>query len=123
LDTYLADSSAWVEYLADGPKAREIEKYLQDIEAVLVPSIVLFEVYRHFLRRMTEEDALMAAVQLKRGIAIEFDHDLAIASVEIGNRHGLALADSIIYALALKFGAKLITLDNDFRSLEGCIVL
>jgi len=42
----LIDSSAWLEYFAGGPPAQHVAAAIEDIERVLVPTIVLLEVTR-----------------------------------------------------------------------------
>ena len=50
------DSSGWVEFLGGGPKADAFGKYLEDPEAVLLlPSIVVYEVYKKMLRERTSD--------------------------------------------------------------------
>jgi len=40
------DSCGWLEYFADGPGARFFAPAIEKTEELLVPSIVLFEVYK-----------------------------------------------------------------------------
>ncbi|MEQ9399110.1 MAG: PIN domain-containing protein, partial [Longimicrobiales bacterium] len=54
-----------------------------------------------------------------QGRVVGLDADLAVAAAELGLRHGLPLADSIIYATARAKGAVVWTLDADFQGLEG----
>ena len=54
-----------------------------------------------------------------RAMVVPHDSVLALESAAIGQRYKLALADSIVYATALAFGAKLWTQDSAFKSLPG----
>jgi len=38
-ERFVVDSSGWVEFLVEGPKADAFEKFLENPEAVLLPSI------------------------------------------------------------------------------------
>ena len=42
----VVDSSAWLEYFADGPNAGEFAEAIADTERLLVPGITLFEVFK-----------------------------------------------------------------------------
>ncbi len=50
-DRFVVDSSGWVEFLGGGPKADAFGKYLENSEAVLLPSMVVYEVYKKMLAR------------------------------------------------------------------------
>ncbi|MSR21468.1 MAG: type II toxin-antitoxin system VapC family toxin [Gemmatimonadetes bacterium] len=115
----VVDSSAWIEFFVDGPNARVFERPIRDTEALLVPSVVVLEVYRHVLRQRGREQALVAAATMRQGQPIELDEALAIEAAELGATHGLPLADSIIYASAALHSATLWTQDADFEGLDG----
>ena len=46
-----------------------------------------------------------------------------LEAADVSLRLGLAMADSIVYATALRFDAKLVTGDADFDDLPGAIVI
>src|SRR5258708_15801971 len=56
-DRYVVDSSGWVEYLGSGPKADSFAKYLENPETLLLPTVVVYEVYKKMLREGTHEQA------------------------------------------------------------------
>jgi len=56
-DRYVVDSSGWVEFLGNGPKADAFAKYLENQETLLLPTIVVYEVYKKMLR---EQDLALA---------------------------------------------------------------
>jgi predicted nucleic acid-binding protein len=115
----IVDSSAWIEFFVDGPNARVFEEPIRDTAALLVPSITVFEVYRHVLRSTGREGALAAAAAMRHGKTVELDEALAMEAAEISSAHGLPLADSIIYASAVLHSATLWTQDADFEGLDG----
>lgn len=51
------------------------------------------------------------------------DDSLALEAADISLRQGLAMADSIIYATAIRHGARLITSDSDFKGLDNVLVI
>jgi predicted nucleic acid-binding protein len=80
----------------------------------LVPTIVIYEVFRRTLQLRDEETALEVLAQLRRGRVVELDEDLAIVSASLGIAEKLPLADSIIYATAQRYSAIIWTMDRHF---------
>ena len=115
----VVDSSAWIEFFVDGPNARVFETPIRDSSALLVPSIVVFEVYRYVLKLRGREMALAAVATMRQGQAVPFDDALAVEAAELSATRGLPLADSIIYASATLHSATLWTQDAHFKGLEG----
>ena len=115
----VVDSSAWIEFFVDGPNARYFAKAVGDVESLLVPSVVILEVYRYILRQRGRQAALEAAASMRQGTVVDLDEGLAIEAAELGASHQLPLADSIIYASAVANEATLWTQDADFEGLEG----
>lgn len=117
------DSSAWIEFFKDGALTPKIEKYFSHPESIVIPSLVLFEVYRVLAKKSGAKEALFAVTQMKKGLVQDLTEDLALQAAELSLEHQLATADSIVYATALFHKADLLTLDNDFRNLQSCRVL
>lgn len=115
----VVDSSAWIEFFVDGPNAGFFAKAIRDMEALLVPSIVILEVYRYVLRQRGRKEALEAAAAMRQGRVIDLDEGLAIEAAEWGASLPLPLADSIIYASAMANDATLWTQDADFEGLQA----
>jgi predicted nucleic acid-binding protein len=115
----VVDSSAWLEYFADGPNAAEFAAAIEDTARLVVPSVTLLEVCKRFLQQRGEDDALQAVAVMQQGEVVELTADLALDAADLGFRKGLALADSIIYATAQAHGATLWTQDDDFEGLPG----
>jgi len=114
----VVDSSGWIEFLVGGPNAGFFETPLSVQDKLLVPSVILLEVYRYVLRNEGREKALSVAATMCEGRVIDLDTGLAIEAAELGASHGLPLADSIIYASALSHEATLWTHDADFDGLD-----
>src|SRR5439155_26592504 len=90
---------------------------IEDDENLLVPSIVVFEVQKRLLVQEKDELASKALMMMEQGKEILIDHELAIFAAQLSRKHTLSLADSIIYASALKHNATLWTQDEHFKSL------
>jgi len=113
------DSSAWLEYFADGPNAQEFSPVIADTEDLLVPSITLFEVFKRVSAQRDSEAALYAVAQMQRGRVVDLDANLAIAAADLSANLGLPLADSVILATARASEATFWTQDGDFESIDG----
>ena len=120
----LLDSSVWITFFEEGASAASLEKYMQKPGGVLVPTLVLHEVYNQLLKKLDEKEALYFVAQMEEdGNVALLDHEIALMAAEIRRRHKLGTADAVIYATALASDATLVTLDNDFRNLPQCVVV
>lgn len=118
------DSSAWIEILGGGRLASSCAAELQSAAAVIVPTVVVFEVYRKVLGATGSEDAALSAASLLRQHTIrELTDEIAIEAAELSLTHKLGMADSLVLAHALRDSAPLVTLDNDFAGIDGVRVL
>ncbi len=115
----VVDSSGWIEYLSGGENAAFFRNPIESEEPLLVPSLSLFEVYRHMLRHIGREEALNVVAAMRSGVLVELDDHLALEAAELSIETKLALADSIILATAHAHDAELWTQDSDFKGLEG----
>ncbi len=115
----VVDSSAWLEYFADGPTAGEFAEVVSETERLIVPSITLFEVFKRIRGQRDLDSALYAVAQMQRGTVVDLDGNLAIAAAELSAESGLPMADSVILATARAHEAVLWTQDSDFEGLEG----
>jgi toxin FitB len=113
------DSSAWLEYFADGPNAEHFAAVIESPALLLVPSITLLEVFKRISQQRDEAIALQCVAVMQQSTVVDLDAALAIRAASLGQRHGLPLADSIIYATAQSAGAIVWTQDADFEGLAG----
>ena len=114
----LVDSSAWLEYFADGPNADFFAPAIERTRDLLVPTIVVFEVYKCVLQQRQERAALEAVSVLQHGQLIELTASLAIAAARISQDEKLPMADSIILATARARNAIIWTQDSDFQEMD-----
>jgi len=116
----LLDSYGWIEYFTEGPLAGKYAKYVEDVneENTVMPTIVVYEVYKKIKGEISEEKALEAYAQLMRAKVIPIDISLAIEAADFSLKLGLGMADAIIYAAAKREGARIVTSDEHFKGLE-----
>ncbi len=115
----VVDSSGWLEYFADGPGAEHFAVVLEDLDALVVPTICLVEVAKIVRRERGEHAAFQATAQMELAKVASLDAAVAKLAAGLGVLHKLPLADSIILATARIYGATVWTQDDDFAEIPG----
>ena len=115
----LVDSSAWLEYFADGPNAGFFESPITRKSELIVPTVVIFEVCKRILQQRGEEEALRAVSALHGGTIIALSAELAVFAAGISYELKLPMTDSLILATAQAHNAVIWTQDADFRDLPN----
>ena len=115
----LVDSSAWLEYFADGPNAGFFARAIEKTSELIVPTIVVFEVFKRVLQQRSARAALETVAVLRQGRFVELTGSLAIVAATVSHREKLPMADSIIIATARSENAVIWTQDADFEGLPG----
>ena len=111
----VVDSSGWLEYFADTPRAKLFAPAIEDTAALIVPVITVYEVFKKFLRDRGESDALQAVSAMRSGTVVDVEMSLSLEAA----RFDLPLADSLIYATARRHEAIVWTQDEHFEHLSG----
>lgn len=115
----LVDSCGWLEWFTNGTLAESYKKYLADPDNILVPAIVLYEVYKVLKREAGEEKALLAAGYMRGSRLIPFDDTLALAAADIALQKNLAMADAIIVAVSKAHNCRIISSDADLKGIDN----
>lgn len=113
----VVDSSAWLEYFADGPNAAFFAAAIENERELVVPSITLYEVFKRVLQQREEGAALRAIASMQQGRVVDLDARVALAAAKLGAETKLPLADSVVLATARMHNAILWTQDADFDGL------
>ena len=119
----LVDSSGWVEFLGDGPLADKFAPFFEREERLIVPSIVLYEVYKKLMSAQGSSAADRFLSAALRARVVPLDERLALLAARLSLDRRLAMADAIIYATAQVAGALLVTSDTHFKGLPGATVI
>lgn len=115
----VVDSSGWIEYLMDTPRADLFAAPIEQRQALLVPTIALFEVHR-VLSRKLPPDVVKACLDVMRlGRVVDITAARAVAGADVSLRHRLAMGDALMYSLALEQGATFWTQDGDYEGLPS----
>jgi len=119
----IVDSCGWLQWFTNGRVADRFEKYLADPDNIVMPAIVIYEVYKVLKREAGEEKALLAAGYMKRSPVIPLNENLALAAADVALKESLAMADAIIVATASMNKCQIITSDSDFKDLPGVVYI
>jgi len=111
----LVDSSAWLDYFADGPNASFFAGAIEKPRDLIVPSVVLYEVYKRVYAQRGTQAALQAISILQHGRIVNLTAELALAAARISSTEKLPMADSVILASARAESAVIWTQDSDFE--------
>ena len=121
-ELFLVDSSGWIEFLGEGPLAARFAPYFEREERLIVPVIVLYEVYKKLLSAQGSSAADRFLSAALRARVVPIDDRLALLAARISLDRHLAMADAMIYATALAAGAQLVTSDTHFQGLPNATV-
>jgi predicted nucleic acid-binding protein len=112
-ESNVVDSSGWLEYFTDSDRASLFSSAIEDTENLIVPVICIYEVFKKVLRERGEDEALQIASMMRMGRVVDLNGELALEAA----RYPLSLADSIIYAVSVRYEATLWTQDEHFNGL------
>jgi len=112
----IVDSCGWLEWFTDGKLANKYRKYLADQENLLMPAIILYEVYKILKREVNEEKALLAVGYMKNAPVIPLDETLALSAADVALQENLAMADAIIVATSRLYNCTIISSDSDLKN-------
>lgn len=115
----LVDSSAWLEYFADGPNAAIFAKPIETTRSLIVPTLSLFEVFKRVSLQRNEDVALRAVAVMEQGRVVDLDRATALEAARLSIQLGIAMADSVTLATAYRHRATLWTQDSDFDGVPG----
>ena len=115
----VVDSSGWIEYLQDTPRADLFAQAIEDRYNLLVPTIALFEVHKVLSRKLPESLVNQALDVMRLGRVLDLTDARAVAAAKASRLHNLAMADAAMYSMAREFDATFWTQDVDYQGLPG----
>ena len=115
----LVDSSGWIEYLLDSPRADLFAMAIERRDDLLVPTIALYEVHKVLSRSLAVDLVDRCLDVMRLGRVLDLTDARAIAASKVSRQHRLALADAAMYSIALEHGATFWTQDIDYDGLSS----
>lgn len=115
----VVDSSAWLEYFADGPNAGVFAPAIEATRSLLVPSLSIYEVFKVICLQRSEDEGLRAVAAMEQGMLVDLDGPTALEAARLSIHHRMAMAGSIMLATSMRNSAVLWTQDADFEGIAG----
>jgi len=115
----LVDTCGWIEWLTDGVLADKFAPYLANIENLLIPTSMQYELHKWICRERNEVLAMEIIVLTQQASVIPLTKPIALLASDLSQKYGLSFADAIIYATARHENVELITSDNHFENLPN----
>ena len=114
----IIDSSLWLEYFAGKLRNNIVVDIIEEPANQYVPSICIYEVFKRILIDKDESAALSSIAFMQNATIVSIDPKIAVLAAKLGKEHKLPMADSLIYATAKIYGAKVYTQDSHFANLD-----
>jgi toxin FitB len=115
----IVDSSGWIEYFTAGKNGPLFRKVILQNDNLIVPAISIYEVHKR-LSQLTPTDTVNECIAvMQKARVINLTPERAIAASLIATQHQLAMADAMMYAIALEFDALFWTQDVDYKGLTN----
>ena len=115
------DTSAWIEWLIDGPLRKKLTKEIPDKAECIVPTIVQLELAKWLAREVGDDQADQMTAYTQKCVVAPLDTRTARRAAELCRQHKLATADAVVYATAVENGAELLTCDAHFEGLPNVV--
>lgn len=115
----VVDSSGWIEFFLAGSNGPVFKPVIEQRQALLVPTIALFEVHRVLSRKLPPDVVKACLDVMHLGRVLDITAARAVAGADVSLRHKLAMGDALMYSLALEHGATFWTQDVDYQGLPS----
>jgi uncharacterized protein with PIN domain len=115
----VVDAAGWIEYVSDGPQAGFFAPAIEKTADLLVPSVVLLEVFRILVRQVGEGPALEVAAAMRQATVVPLDATLALEAARLAALHQLDASGGAILATVGMHEATLWTADSRFAYLPN----
>jgi toxin FitB len=115
----VVDSSGWIEYFIDSAAAAHFAPIIEKTRELIVPTLSLLEVHRFLSRhaRAAERDHCLEL--MRRAKVIDLTASRAINASHLATKHRFAMADAVMYSIALEFDATFWTQDVGYKGLAN----
>ena len=115
----VVDSSGWVEYFQDSPRADFFAAAIERRSELLVPVVALYEVHKILSRKVSADVVDQFLDVMRLGRVLEITDLRAVTASRAANLHNLAMADAMMYSMAQEFSATFWTQDVDYQALPN----
>ncbi len=113
----VVDSSGWIEYFFDSPRAELFATAIEERSKLLVPVVSIYEIYKVLSSKLPKGAVLSCLDVMRQGRVLDLTDARAIEAAGIARKHKLAMADAMMYSMAREFVATFWTQDVDYKGL------
>lgn len=117
----LIDTCGWIEWLTNGTISHQYETYFKQVDSMIVPTSIQYELYKWVTRNSGTQQALETIALTEQAKVIPLTTAIALSAADFSAEYKLSFADAIIYATAQFCQAELITSDNHFEELPEVV--
>lgn len=115
----VVDSSGWIEFFLAGHNGPVFKPVIEQRDLLLVPVVALYEVHKLLSRTLPAARVASCLDVMRLGRVLELTDRRAIAAADAAMRHRLAMADAVMYSMAIEHGGSLWTQDADYQGLPS----
>ncbi|NDE74014.1 MAG: type II toxin-antitoxin system VapC family toxin [Betaproteobacteria bacterium] len=115
----VVDSSGWIEFFLAGSNGPTFKPVIEQRDRLIVPVIALYEVHKILSRKLPAVAVNQALDVMRLGRVIELTDRRVIAASTIAAQYKLAMADAVMYSMALEHKARFWTQDTDYDGLPS----
>ena len=115
----VVDSSGWIEFFLAGHNGPIFKPVIEQRELLLVPVVALYEVHKLLSRRLPSAHVASCLDVMRLGRVLDLTDRRVIAAADVAMRHRLAMADAVMYSMAIEHGGSLWTQDVDYQGLPS----
>jgi len=124
---YIIDSYAWIEYLNGSSIGEKVMKILRGDNEIYSLNLIIAEVISMIKRNNSNVDIAYRAITLNSKIAevsSEIAKEAGLFHAETKKKiKNFGLVDSLIYAVARKLNAKILTGDEHFKEFKEAVMI
>ncbi len=115
----VVDSSGWIEFFLAGPNGPSFKPVIEQRGRLIVPVIALYEVHKILSRKLPAVAVNQALDVMRLGRLIDLTDRRVIAASTTAAQYKLAMADAVMYSIALEHKATFWTQDVDYDGLPS----
>lgn len=113
----VVDSSGWIEYFTAGKNGPYFKAVINQHEQLIVPAISIYEVHKRLSQLVPANIVNECISVMRKAAVIPLTAERAIAASNIAQQYQLAMADAMMYSIALEHQAQFWTQDIDYQGL------
>ncbi len=119
MEKFVIDASAWIEYFNGSPVGKQVHEVIASDATIFTNVINEYEVFVQSLRSRNKQAAKDALDFIENNSnVVQLNRELIEEAALLKASRGIAMADSLVAATALRFNAIILTSDSDFNKVK-----